>query len=174
MSRTLAIALIAPIALLVAGCSGEPASTDSGSSNSTSTVHEQAVQFAQCMRNNRVSQFPDPAPSGSFTIDQVANGSGLDTNSPTFTQALSACKSLEPSGFTGNTRTTQQQASAIQFARCIRANGVPDFPDPDPNGPLIDTTRIPSLAQDGGLNALHAAMQTCRSFATAAGVTGPG
>jgi hypothetical protein len=31
----------------------------------------------------------------------------------------------------------------------MRENGVPDFPDPTPNGPLIDTSRIPSAAGRG-------------------------
>jgi hypothetical protein len=124
------------------------------------------------MRDNGVSNFPDPDASGQFTIDAVANGSGVDTNSAAFQQALSACKDLEPPGFTGNQRTPQQQEAGLKFAQCIRDNGVPDFPDPTPDGPLIDTNRIPSAATSGGMSALHAATQKCQSFAAAAGATG--
>ena len=88
-----------------------------------------------------------------------------------FTQAISACKDLEPAGFTGSKRSAQQQVAALKFAQCIRENGVPDFPDPTPTGPLIDTTRIPSAAQPGGMSILHAAMQKCSDVAAAAGVT---
>jgi hypothetical protein len=54
----------------------------------------------------------------------------------------------------------------------MRHNGVNDFPDPTPNGPLLDTRRIPSLAgkdprTDPGL---QAAMHKCSNFAAAAGV----
>jgi hypothetical protein len=49
---------------------------------------------------------------------------------------------------------------------------VPDFPDPTPNGPLVDTNRIPSAATPAGMSALNAAMHTCRDFAVAAGATG--
>jgi hypothetical protein len=124
------------------------------------------------MRDNGVSQFPDPDASGALTIEDVVNGSSVDPNSATFQQALSACRDLEPAGFTGQKRNAQQQEAALQFAQCIRDNGVKDFPDPAADAPLVDTNRIPSTATDGGMSILHAAMQKCRNFAGAAGVTG--
>ncbi|HET6966304.1 MAG TPA: hypothetical protein VFH58_16130 [Acidimicrobiales bacterium] len=138
----------------------------------TGTNTEKAVQFAQCMRSNGVANFPDPSASGQFTIENIANGSGINVSSAAFQQALVACKRLEPAGFTGSPRSAQQQQAALGFAGCIRANGVSDFPDPAPDGPLIDTNRIPSAATPAGMSALHAAMQRCGSFAGAAGVTG--
>ena len=74
--------------------------------------HEKAVKFAECMRANGVSAFPDPDASGELTIDAVANGSSLDTSSAAFKQALGACKDLEPPGFTGTKVTPQQQDGA--------------------------------------------------------------
>ena len=134
--------------------------------------HEKAVKFAECMRNNGVSAFPDPPASGELTIDGIANGSSLDPNSAAFTQAISACRDLEPAGFMGQTATPQQMEARLKFAQCMRENGVDDFPDPTANGPLIDTTRIPSLAGKDPRSdpALQAAMHACRDFATAAGV----
>jgi hypothetical protein len=158
------------LALIAAGCSSAPAGADS--SNSPSAAHEQAMRFAQCMRDNGVSAFPDPNASGSFTIDQIANGSSVDTSSAAFQQALSACKDQEPAGFAGTKRTPQQQENALKFAQCIRENGVPDFPDPTADGPLVDTNRIASANQPGGMDLLRAAMQKCGSYARAAGVSG--
>jgi hypothetical protein len=167
-----AIALIA-LAALISGCgSSAPAETGSGSGGDPAAATAQkGVKFAECMRSNGVSEFPDPNASGKLTIDAVANGSGLNTSTPAFKQAISACKNLEPAGFTGSKRSFQQQQAGLKFAQCIRANGVPDFPDPLPNGPLVDTNRIPSAAQPGGMSALQAAMQKCRDVAGAAGVT---
>lgn len=167
-----ALALIA-LAALISGCgSSAHTETGGGSGADAATANAQkGVKFAECMRSNGVSQFPDPNASGKLTIDAVANGSGLDTSTPAFQQALSACKNLEPAGFTGSKRSSQQQQAGLEFAQCIRANGVSDFPDPLPNGPLVDTNRIPSAAQPGGMSALHAAMQKCRDVAAAAGVT---
>jgi len=176
-----ALALIAMVALISACGSSAPTETlsnsnsNSNSGNHTTTRYEKAVKFAKCMRNKGVSAFPDPPASGDLTIDGIANGSSLDTNSAAFTQAISACRDLEPPGFTGQKATPRQMNARLKFAQCMRDNGVADFPDPIPNGPLIDTNRIPSLAgkdprTDPGLNA---AMHKCRDFSTAAGVAGP-
>ena len=125
------------------------------------------------MRDDGVSAFPDPDASGELTIDAIANGSSLDTSSAAFEQAINACKDLEPAGFTGQKRTTQQQGYALKFAQCIRDNGVEDFPDPTADAPLVDTTRIPSSNTSGGMSALNAAMQKCSAFAGKLGIKRP-
>jgi len=190
------LAAIAMLALITAGCSNAPiaagspsgaaatATTSASSSGNTAATlgsngggntaasREQGVKFAQCMRANGVKQFPDPDASGQLTIDGIANGSSLDTNSAVFKQALAACKDLEPAGFTGHKRSAQEQANALKFAQCIRDNGVKDFPDPGPDDPLVDTDRIPSANRSGGMSILNAAMKKCRDAAASAGVTG--
>jgi hypothetical protein len=174
MRRTLRVlAALAMVALLSAGCSNAAAETGTGSSvGNSATNRAQAVKFAECMRSNGVREFPDPDASGTLTIDGIANGSSLDTNSAAFKQAIAACKDLQPPGFTGGMRSPEQQKAALKFAQCIRDNGVKDFPDPAPDGPLIDTNRIPSAARDGGMSSLNAAMQKCRDLAANAGVQG--
>jgi hypothetical protein len=173
MSRKLRpLAALAMVALIGAGCSNAPAETGSSGGDKNAATHEQAVKFAKCMRDSGIRDFPDPDASGQFTIERIANGSSIDTDSAAFKQAISACKDLEPPGFTGYQRSAQQQEAALKFAQCVRDNGVKDFPDPTPDEPLVDTNRIPSANRDGGMGILHAAMQKCRDFATAAGVTG--
>jgi hypothetical protein len=166
-----ALALIAVVALISACGSSAPAEAGSGGGNNTTANAREGVKFAECMRSNGVSQFPDPGASGKLTIDAVANGSSLNPNTPAFKQAISACKDLEPAGFTGGKRSSQQQQAALKFAQCIRANGVKDFPDPANGQPLVDTNRIPSAAEPAGMSILHAAMQKCGGAAAAAGVT---
>ena len=185
------LAALAMLALIGAGCSGTgssngtntAASSSGGNKNaatapaqtgtgSNATNRDQAVKFAECMRHNGVKEFPDPDASGALTIDAIANGSSLDTNTAAFKQAISACKDLEPPGFTGHKRSPEQQKGALLFAQCIRDNGVKDFPDPTPDGPLIDTNRIPSVAGKDPRSALDAPMQKCRDFAAGAGVRG--
>jgi hypothetical protein len=168
-----ALALTAMVALISACGSSAPTETSSSSGeNNTTANHEQAVKFAECMRSNGVSAFPDPPASGELTIDGIANGSSLDTNTPAFTKGISACKDLEPPGFMGQKATPQQMDARLEFAQCMRGNGVPDFPDPTASGPLIDTTRVPSLAGTDPRNdpLFNAAIHTCRNFAAAAGV----
>src|SRR5262249_39930664 len=161
-----ALAMLAVVVVVSAGCGGTRSSTG-GDGNAT---REKAVKFAECMRANGVSAFPDPDASGELTIDAIANGSSVNTKSAVFEQALGACKDLEPPGFTGAKVTPKQRTARLEFAECVRDNGVPDFPDPTPNGPLVDTNRIPSAATTGGISILNAAMQKCRSYASAAGV----
>jgi hypothetical protein len=167
------LALIAIVAL-ISGCgSNAPAASGtangSGGASSATAAAQKGVKFSECMRSNGVPAFPDPSASGQFTIDEVANGRSIDTSSPTFTQALGACKSLEPAGFTGGTRSTEQQSAALKFAQCIRANGVSDFPDPAAGQPLVDTNRIPSASTSSGMSILQAAMQKCSALGVAAG-----
>ncbi|HEU5315597.1 MAG TPA: hypothetical protein VFX49_05770 [Chloroflexota bacterium] len=155
------------VAVLSTACSNAAAQTGVNAGN-----RAQGVKFAECMRKNGVREFPDPDAAGTLTVDQIANGSSLDTDSAAFKRAISACRDLQPAGFTGSKRSPEQQKAAIQFAQCIRANGVKDFPDPDPDGPMIDTNRIPSAERPGGMDVLHAAMEKCRGMAASAGVTG--
>jgi hypothetical protein len=160
------VAVTAIIALL--GACGSSAPTASGG-DAVSAATQKGVKFSACMRSHGLPTFPDPGPSGKLTIDEVANGSSLDASGPSFKQALEACKSLEPAGFEGGTRSVQQQTAALDFAKCIRANGVPDFPDPTNGQPLVDTNRIPSAATSSGRSILRAAMQTCSALGEAAG-----
>jgi hypothetical protein len=158
---------------LISAC-GSSAPAPSGSGNNIPANAQKAVKFAECMRSNGVSGFPDPGASGKVTIDGVVNGSSLDPSAPAFKHAINACKDLEPAGFMGQKATPHQMNARLKFAQCMRDNGVKDFPDPTANGPLIDTNRIPSLAgkdprSDPGLNA---SMHKCRDFAAAAGVVG--
>ena len=190
-----ALVMVAIVALTSAGCSNGSAENDNtgtagtpiGSSGGTSTgtgvgtgtsgvsknatEHEKAVRFAECMRANGVREFPDPDASGTLTIDGIANRSSVDTSSAAFKQAIAACKDLQPPGFIGHKRTAQEQENALKFAQCIRDNGVKDFPDPTPDGPLVDTNRIPSAAGNG-IAAINAAMQKCRDLAANAGAVG--
>ena len=71
----------------------------------------------------------------------------------------------------GHKRSAQEQEAALKFAQCIRDNGVKDFPDPTEDGPLVDTSRIPSAAGDG-ISRINAAMQKCRDLAANAGAVG--
>jgi hypothetical protein len=174
MSRKLGpLAALAVVALVGAGCSNEPAE-DGDAGNANATNRDKAAKFAECMRDNGVSEFPDPDASGGLTIDGVLNGSSLDPSAPAWKEAIGVCKDLQPPGFTGDDEVTaDEQEARLEFAQCIRDNGVKDFPDPTKDGPMVDTNRIPSAATDGGMTILNAAMQKCGDFAAQAGVEGP-
>jgi hypothetical protein len=166
-----ALALIAMVAL-ISGCgstapagtgsSGSARSAASASSSGTAgtgvstkaTKREEAVKFAECVRAHGVPHFPDPDASGNFNF-------GVDVSEQVFTSAVNACKALQPPGSLSGHRSTTQQSAALRFAQCVRAHGVPDFPDPVNGQPLIDTTKIPSSNQPGGMTILNAATHKC-------------
>ena len=161
------LAALAAAALIGAGCSNEPA--ENGNAGDANAGRQQAVKFAECMRDNGVSDFPDPPASGRLTIDGVMNGSSLDVGSAAWQNAIDACEDLQPPGFTGDEEVTaEEQEVRLEFARCMRENGVEDFPDPTVDGPLVDTNRIPSSATEGGMTVIDAAMQTCGDLAAQA------
>jgi hypothetical protein len=156
-------AALAMAALIAAGCSS--GSAENGDTTSGSSTGNKAMKFAECMRDNGVSEFPDPDASGELTIDGVLNGSSLDPSTPAWKEAIRACKDLQPPGFTGDHDVSdEEQEARLEFAQCIRDNGVEDFPDPARDAPLVDTNRIPSAATEGGMTLLNAAMRKCRDL----------
>ena len=159
--RPAALALMATAALISA-CGSGPSP---GAGSAAAANHQKGLKFAQCMRANGVGAFPDPG-SGQLTLDGVVNGSSLNPSAPAWKRAISVCHDLEPPGFTGRKRSATQQSAALKFAECIRENGVPDFPDPTANGPLIDTNRIPSAAGRGAqsIPGLRAAAKKCSAI----------
>ena len=158
MSRMMRqLAALTMVALISTGCSNN----ENGNAGNTNANREKAMQFSACMRDNGLDDFPDPDASGVFTLDGVVNGSSMDPDSAAWKKAISACKDLQPAGFTGHKRNAEQQKYALKFAECIRENGVKDFPDPGPDDPMVDTNRIPSSATDEGMAVLNAAMKKC-------------
>jgi hypothetical protein len=169
MSRALrALTALAMVALIGAGCSNEPAE-NGNAGNENAASRDNAVKFAECMRDNGVSEFPDPDASGELTIDGVVNGSSLDPSTPAWEEAIGACEDLQPPGFTGDEEVTdEEQEARLEFAQCIRDNGVKDFPDPAKGEPLVNTNHIPSAATNGGMTILNAAMKKCGDLAAEA------
>jgi hypothetical protein len=165
-------ALVVVVAAAGAGCGGTQRSSDASASaaaadNGTTTTttaartltpRQKAVKFTECMRANGVGDFPDPDASGQFP------SYGVSVTPTVWTKAVATCKSLQPPGTLSAKLTPAQESAALKFAQCVRANGVPDFPDPVNGQPLIDTTRIPSANKPGGMTILNAATHKCGHF----------
>jgi hypothetical protein len=151
-----ALAVITLVALISACGSSAPAGTGTRSANNTATGAKNAkgVKFAECMRSSGVGDFPDPNANGEFVY-------GVSVTPAVFDKAVAACKALEPPGSLSAQRSPKQQSLSLKFAKCVRNNGVKDFPDPVDGQPLIDTTKIPSSDSPGGMSILNAATHTC-------------
>jgi hypothetical protein len=169
MSRKLPrLGALALVALISAGCGSDaPSETGAATSSGTTrksgtggskklTAQDKAVKFAECIRGHGVPHFPDPNEKGEFVF-------GIDVSPAVWNKAVNACKDLQPPGSLSGKRSPKQQSAALRFAECIRDNGVKDFPDPVNGDPLVDTTKIPSTNQPGGMTILNAAMKKCGS-----------
>jgi hypothetical protein len=115
--------------ILLAACSSSPSSQ-----TAPTTGQEQALKYAQCMRAHGAPGFPDPDPSGQF------RGVGHEQqDNPKFRAAQQACRDLGPGGEHENLGNPAFVNQVRKFAQCMRANGLPDFPDPDAQGRLRGT-----------------------------------
>jgi hypothetical protein len=145
--------------LLLTACS----SSGSGDSETAASDPEQAaLDFAQCMRDNGVPSFPDPVAKrdGSFGFERprgVAR-SALD-------DALESCESEARAAGVDSVAAAEDpeaQDTLLEFSRCMRAKGVPEFPDPAPGG----SGSLRSIFGDVDLQAprVQNAMESCDSI----------
>jgi hypothetical protein len=129
------LVILAPAALLAAGCGGSPRAT-TNASNPQSFV-QAAYKYSACMREHGVPNFPDPKVvdhNGEHGIAIRAVGG----NSPAFKTAQSACQSILPNGGQGPSPAQQHARAAglVSFARCMRNHAITSFPDPTPQGQI--------------------------------------
>jgi hypothetical protein len=81
------------------------------------------------MRAHGVSNFPDPSPGGPSVIPNWIN-----PQAPAFLSAQKACaKFLGGGGRHGS--TTSERVALLRLADCMRAHGLPNFPDPTTSPP---------------------------------------
>ena len=154
MKKRLALILLG-LALVAAACN------TTTSTRSNDSVRAQAVtawhDAAQCFRDHG---FPAPDPA----IDDQGKATFPDDLPRTPDDVLQICADVL--NRIPNTGPAQGLSSAgvqarRQFAVCMRANGVPVWPDPDPEGRFPNT---PALAAEGKSPALVAATATCRHY----------
>jgi hypothetical protein len=148
------------VALIAAGCGSNDATRTSASATASrkrATGRDKAVKFAECIRAHGVADFPDPNAKGDFEY-------GVSVSPEVWKRATTACKDLQPPGTLSGKRTPKEQSGALEFAQCMRDNGVKDFPDPANGEPLVDTTKIPSLGDRSPRTdpVFAPAMDTCR------------
>jgi hypothetical protein len=131
--RRYGIAAVLAAALLGGGLVLLVSTRGSSSSNEPTPAadpQQAALAYAQCMRDNGVPDFPDPDANGRFS----SLGHNWQTQ-PKFQAAAQACRAQAPGGShesqIGTPAFTEQ---LVKFAQCMRANGLPDFPDPGGGG----------------------------------------
>ena len=126
------LAALVVTALLTAACGGStPTGAGGSSSTGASSLHQEELAVAQCMRSHGVPDFPDPAANGRPHVSP----NSLGVSSSVYQSALNACRHLAPDATpTSQAQGQQMLSKVLQFARCMRSHDVPDFPDPDSTG----------------------------------------
>ncbi|MCZ9347435.1 hypothetical protein NGM37_58035 [Streptomyces sp. TRM76130] len=136
-TRTLLAAAAALLAVAAAaGCSDSDAAEAGGdeSSASAGSGFEQALAYAQCMRENGVPDYPDPDQGDDGKV-VLSPGDGADDEK---TQAAQeACRDKMPQGVARDRNGPADASKLNAWAECIRQNGVPEFPDPEIEGGMI-------------------------------------
>lgn len=106
---------------------GAESGGSAGSGAGPGSLEAAALAFANCMRANGVPKFPDPT-NGGFLFH---GGPGVDPSSPGFEAARAKCKKYLPAGpGSGPAPSAATLAHYLTVARCMRRNGVSEFPDP--------------------------------------------
>ena len=81
------------------------------------------------MHAHGVPNYPDPT-TGSG-IGAIPVNSGINAKSPAFRAARQACAKLNPaSGVRVPAETASEKQADLKYAQCMRAHGVPNYPDP--------------------------------------------
>jgi hypothetical protein len=114
----------AGLALAVGAC-GSSAESSGGVASGGSPLKE-----AQCMRSHGVSNFPDPSPGGPSVIPNWIN-----PNAPAFLSAQKACAKFLGGGGSPRAASASEKVALLNLARCMRAHGLANFPDPTTSPP---------------------------------------
>jgi hypothetical protein len=151
--RAGALAVMAALAGLATACGSTAPPSDSSAASvdgyvfGGSVTVAQELALVQCMRSHGAPGFPDPNSSGSFTLTTTPNGpkGAVDIDSSRIAAGYGTCRHLLPGGGPSvaqlrqhlqQQQEKQRQAfpALVNFARCMRSRGVPDFPIPQPDG----------------------------------------
>jgi hypothetical protein len=176
-------------ALALSGCGSSGSSSTSTTSTAAASGHptqaqlHAVVSFAHCMRSHGVPAFPDPTSSPHDFKFALSPSSG-NASSPAFRAALGTCQHLLPDGGPSSESPARRQAqiaAGLAFARCVRAHGFPNFPDPTSTGeltPEMVTRAGIDIHQPAAIHAADACVGVTHGFLTRAdiarAVNGPG
>jgi hypothetical protein len=153
---------LAASALFVAACGSSHATQTGTTSSTTASRQTGAVAYARCMRTNGVPNWPDPESNGTFDKRKLGSQQ-LRVSVSQLQAAQSACQHLLPNGGRRPNLAQQQyqRTLGLNFARCVRNHGVPNFPDPDVSGRIPDPE---SVGIDQGSPKFRAANDACAKY----------
>ena len=163
--RLAGVVALVGAAVTIAACGGS--GTSGGAT--TASADSSPIALSRCMRAHGVTGFPDPSEgsggegfsgigipvggTGSLVVD------GQTFSGPVVAAAERACaRYLEPNE-PPPPLTADQKRRILASARCMRAHGVPNFPDPSFSGGAVRIGGGPQLNSQSP--AFQRAMRVC-------------
>jgi hypothetical protein len=132
------------LTLALPGCARDDRSAAPAPSASADQLTQMRA-YAKCMRANGVDM---PDPNG----DGVAGMPAMKAGSPELKKMEAAsekCRELLPADTGERTKVSPEDLEKSRaLARCIRENGLPDFPDPDPETGAVSVDPGVTLDRD--------------------------
>ncbi len=115
------------------------------------------MKFSVCMRSHGLSDFPDPTVGS----NGLPSWSGVSNQAPAYKAARQVCKKDLPDiGLHTSAVNATANAAALEYATCMRSNGVPNFPDPNGQGLLL--IQVGNI--EAGSPAFQKAEAACKSL----------
>lgn len=128
-------------------------------------AQRQMMAYAGCMRAHGIPDYPDPRNGGyqaqASPTRMVVNGVTLKESQAQIRSAQDACRKYEQAAAGGGPPSPQAARQALAFAQCMRAHGVPSFPDPKVTAHSI---RMAVPASAGRSPLFKTAQRACQSL----------
>lgn len=152
------LATAALLTLPLAACASTTGATDPNPTDSVAAVDEQQawLDHAKCMREHGVD-WPDPSTSDTGPVDL----SHVDFDE--LNDATEACDPILAEVVQGFVADPEKDAEfrdrELAFARCMRDEGIADWPDPSVDG----NSSVVEIPAGSDPDEVAAAMKTCRA-----------
>lgn len=118
---------------------GATASASADPSAPAQDEEERKRQFTECMRAEGVD------------MDDMRTGEGgvaIRADKAEMSAAMEKCRKYLPNGGEPPKLSPEDVEKMREYAKCMRENGMPDFPDPDPETGAIKNLTVPGLTKD--------------------------
>ena len=114
-------------------------------------------RFAACMRAEGID-VPDPDPDGGMMMALPAGEEG-SAAARKQDAAVEKCREFLPTGGEAPKLSPEDIESMREYSRCMRSNGLPDFPDPDP---ATGSIRMDADAPESDPESMRKAAEACQ------------
>ncbi|HTE63383.1 MAG TPA: hypothetical protein VK631_23710 [Solirubrobacteraceae bacterium] len=127
--RLASLGLLVTVGVLAAGCGGDPAGGAGPAVDRDSEAREASLKYAQCMREQGIDM-PDPIFEDGGTRQR---GPDRDVPPAKLKEADQACDKHKPESEWPEFSEEEQEEfeeAALANARCMREQGIENYPDP--------------------------------------------